>query len=165
MASGQNMQLAKQIGEYLAAVELCRRGFISATFSGNVPHLDILASNVDGQKIAVQVKAIRGGSWQFNIKTFVDATVLDDGKQKLGKKTQTPYPDLFCVFIVIGINYGKDQFYIFTWKELQEIMINKYQEWLDKHGGKRPRKKDSYHAGLKPEHIYEYKNNWNILFS
>ena len=37
MAEGRKIQLTKQIGEYLVCAELGRRGFISTTFTGNVP--------------------------------------------------------------------------------------------------------------------------------
>jgi len=42
------MQLTKQVGEYLVAAEVCRRGLIATTFTGNVPHYDIIASNTTG---------------------------------------------------------------------------------------------------------------------
>ena len=73
MATGRGNQLTKQAGEYLVAAEVCRRGFIAATFTGNVPHYDIIASNSTGGHQAIQVKAIVSGSWQFDISRFVDA--------------------------------------------------------------------------------------------
>ncbi|MBA7537492.1 hypothetical protein ES705_29761 [subsurface metagenome] len=163
MATGQSMQLAKQIGEYLTAAELCRRKFVAATFSGNVPHYDILASDENGKKIAVQVKTIRGGSWQFDARKFVNIT-MSGNKQVLGVEKKEPYPNLLCVFILID-NYGSDKFYIFTWKQLQDIMIYRYKRWLDKHDGKRPRKPDSFHSSLNPEDLKKHEDNWDILFT
>jgi hypothetical protein len=58
MATGRDNQLTKQVGEYLVAAEVCRRGFIATTFTGNVPHYDIIASNASGRHQAIQVKAI-----------------------------------------------------------------------------------------------------------
>jgi hypothetical protein len=43
MATGRSNYLTKQTGEYLVAAELSRRGFIATTFTGNVPHYDIVA--------------------------------------------------------------------------------------------------------------------------
>jgi len=40
MATGRGNQLTKQLGEYLVACELARRGLLVATFSGNIPDLD-----------------------------------------------------------------------------------------------------------------------------
>ena len=42
MATGRSNMLIKQIGEYLVACELARRGLVVATFSGNVPDFDQL---------------------------------------------------------------------------------------------------------------------------
>jgi len=53
MATGRDNQLTKQVGEYLVAAEVCRRGFIAATFTGNVPHHDIIASDGSGGHQAV----------------------------------------------------------------------------------------------------------------
>jgi hypothetical protein len=49
MATGRDNQLTKQVGEYLVAAEVCRRGFIATTFTGNVPHYDIIASDGSGR--------------------------------------------------------------------------------------------------------------------
>lgn len=49
MATGRENQLTKQVGEYLVAAELCRRGFIATTFTGNVPDFDIIASDARGR--------------------------------------------------------------------------------------------------------------------
>ena len=72
MATGRQVQLTKQVGEYLVAAELSRRGLLTATFAGNVPDYDIVATGGRGQTALVQVKAIAGPSWQFDIRTFVD---------------------------------------------------------------------------------------------
>jgi len=73
MASGRHTQLVKQVGEYLVAAEVCRRGFIATIFTGNVPDYDIIASNSAGGHQAIQVKAITSNSsWQFDIRKFAD---------------------------------------------------------------------------------------------
>ena len=45
MATGRSNKLVGQTGEYLVAAELSRRGHIATTFTGNVPHYDIIASD------------------------------------------------------------------------------------------------------------------------
>lgn len=72
MATGRDNLLTKQVGEYLVAVEVCRRGFIATTFTGNVPHYDIIAANGTGSHQAIQVKAITRHAWQFDIRTIVN---------------------------------------------------------------------------------------------
>jgi hypothetical protein len=155
------MQLAKQVGEYLAAAELCRRGFVAATFSGNVQHYDILASDEKGNKIAVQVKTIRGGSWQFDARNIVKINILGK-KQVLGAKKKEPYPNLICIFILMD-EYGRDQFFLFSWRELQNLLVRNYRAWLKKHNGIRPRNPRSFHSSINPTDLENYKDNWNIL--
>ena len=66
MATGRSNKLVGQTGEYLVAAELSRRGLIATTFTGNVPHYDVLASDEIGRYVSVQVKASRRSSWQFS---------------------------------------------------------------------------------------------------
>lgn len=61
MATGRSNMLIKQIGEYLVACELARRGLVVATFSGNVPDFDIIATDFKGSSCPIQVKTIKGG--------------------------------------------------------------------------------------------------------
>ena len=61
MATGRSNQLIKQIGEYLVACELARRGLLVATFSGNVPDFDLIATDFKGSSCPIQVKTIKGG--------------------------------------------------------------------------------------------------------
>jgi len=59
MTTGRINKLVGATGEYLVAAELSRRGLIATTFTGNVPHYDIVASDEFGQHVSVQVKASR----------------------------------------------------------------------------------------------------------
>ena len=89
MATGRQVQLTKQVGEYLVAAELSRRGLLTATFAGNVPAYDIVATGSRGQTALVQVKAIAGPSWQFDIRTFTDVRYTA-GAQTIGQPTTSP---------------------------------------------------------------------------
>lgn len=61
MSNGRGNQLTKQVGEYLVAAELARRGFLAATFTGNVPHYDILATDAGGCTLPIQVQGFNVG--------------------------------------------------------------------------------------------------------
>lgn len=163
MATGRENQLTKQVGEYLVAAELCRRGFIATTFTGNVPHFDIIASNASGGFRAIQVKAIKGATWQFDIRDF--ATIqLDGNKQVIGQPTKPPHPDLVCVLVRL-LGLGADDFYILTWSTLQEIAIAGHRRYLERHGGVRPKKHDSFHMAIRPEMLHEHRDKWDVLDS
>ena len=140
MASGRSTQLTKQVGKNLVAAELGRRGFIAATFAGNVPDFDILAADPSGKTFPVQVKAIQGASWQFDIRTFLDIELSDNTQVVKGKKTSFNR-DLICIFVRIDPQRN-DEFYILYWGDLQDHFFANYK------GGQRPRNPESFHCAV-----------------
>ncbi len=162
MATGRDTQLTKQIGEYLVAAELGRRGYVATTFTGNVPHFDILAADEGGRSLAIQVKAIRGNTWQFsNARQFVSIE-LEGKKQILGDKTSPPQPNLTHVFVALG-EYGADRFFIFDWSDLQRIVVSKYAQYLRSKGGIRPQRYDSFHTAVSLDDLRDYEDNWELI--
>jgi len=164
MATGRSNQLIKQVGEYLVACELARRGLLVATFSGNVPDFDLIATDFKGSSCPIQVKTIKGGAWQFSIDKFVDIT-FDGSKQLIGDKIPLPIPQLMCVFVLAGEKYGDDQFFVLEWSKVQDILIANHTRWLDSHGGVRPKKFDSMHCSIVQTDLQDYKDNWSIISS
>lgn len=163
MTTGRDNQLTKQVGEYLVAAEVCRRGFIATTFTGNVPHYDIIASNSTGGHQAIQVKAILSNAWQFDIRSFVDVQ-LDGKRQIMGCPAPPPYPGLICVFVKLR-DYGTDDFYIVTWEGLQKVAIAGHREFLARHDGIRPQKHDSFHTAIRLDMMTEHRDKWAVLES
>jgi hypothetical protein len=161
VATGRDKQLTKQVGEYLVAAELCRRGFIATTFTGNVPHYDIIASDGRGRHQAIQVNAIKGGAWQFDSRAFAEIR-LDGKKQVIGRPTEPPYPSLVCVLVRLR-GHGADEFYVLTWRDLQKIAITEHRRYLKRHGGVRPRKHDSFHMAIRPETLKEHRDKWDVI--
>src|SRR5512136_30469 len=102
MATGRSNKLVGQTGEYLVAAELSRRGLIATTFTGNVPHYDIVASDEGGRHVSVQVKASRGGSWQFGDLRQYCAITLAGKRQVVGKAKECPVRRLVMVFVKVG---------------------------------------------------------------
>jgi hypothetical protein len=162
MATGHSNQLTKQIGEYLVACELARKGLLVATFSGNVPDFDLIATDIKGSSCPIQVKTIKGGSWQFSIDKFADVT-FDGNKQIIGNRKPLSIPNLICVFVVAAEKYGEDQFFVLEWSKVQDIIIANHIRWLDSHGGIRPRKPDSLHCAIVQSALEPYKDNWSII--
>lgn len=162
MATGRSIQVTKQVGEYLVACELARRGLLVATFAGNVPDFDIIATDFKGASCPIQVKASKGGSWQFTITQFVDIT-FNDKKQIIGNKKALSIPHLVCVFVVAADKYGDDRFYILKWSTAQDIIIAAHARWLELHNGIRPKKFDSMHCAISEQHLLDYKDNWTLI--
>jgi len=59
-----NPQQVARAGEMFVAAEIHRRGGYAVTFAGNMPGIDILASDLeDTRRISIQIKTKRSGSW------------------------------------------------------------------------------------------------------
>jgi len=165
LASGRGLQLTKQVGEYLVCAELCRKGLISTSFTGNVPEFDILAIGENNIAKRIQVKTIRNGNWQFDAERFIKIKKFVKNSKMMQKvigPVELPLEELYYVFVNLKSS-GKDEFYILTLKELQEIIENHYTEELKKIGDHRPRKPDSTHAALQPRDLIKYKDKWNKI--
>lgn len=164
MATGHRNQLIKQIGEYLVACELARRGLIVATFSGNVPDFDLIATDAKGSSCPIQVKTASKGTWQFSVDKFTDIT-FNGKKQIIGKSKPQTIPELICVFVIAGEKYGDDQFFILEWTTVQQIVIANHKRWLDVHDGIRPKNPESMHCAVSKEDLKDYKDNWSLISS
>lgn len=161
MASGRSTQLAGQLGEYLVAAQLCRLNLVAATFSGNVQHFDILASDANGRAHTVQVKTIRGRDWQLNAAKFLDIDLVDGNRQIVRGRLKEPIPGLMCVFVRLGEDYRADEYYVLTWLEVQDIVDAHYRQNLEKHGGIRPKNAESRHTSFFYGALQPYRDAWH----
>lgn len=161
MTTGRQNQLTKQTGEYLVCAELCRRGFIATSFTGNVPDYDVIAINKNNKAIPIQVKAIRSGTWQLNARNYLDIEITVNKKQLIKQRNLTDR-DLVHIFVKL-VEQGNDEFYIFRLKDLQEMVYNNYKSFLDKHGGGKPKNPESTHTDVSREQLSSYKDNWELL--
>jgi len=149
------MQSTKQVGEYLVAAELCRRGWSATTFTGNMPAFDIVGVNPDGRVALVQVKTIRGGSWQFDARHFLHIDVVG-GKQTVRGRVEPPNPAIICVFVTLT-DSGGAEYYLFKLRDLYDYVAQQYK------GGFRPKRPDSTHFAVRPKDIAQYKDKWELF--
>ena len=162
MATGRSNKLVGQTAEYLVAAELCRRELIATTFTGNVPHYDIIASDEAGRHVSVQVKASRRGSWQFgDISRYFEIT-FDGKRQVIGTAKPTPVKRLVVVFVKIEED-GNDRFYILTWVRLRDLLVKHHKAYLGKHDGVRPKRWDSLHIAISESALQPYLDNWETI--
>lgn len=163
MATGREMKLTGATGEFLVAAELCRRGLMATPFAGNVPHYDIIASGQAGGHLAVQVKTVTKGSWQFTVTQFVEIR-FDGQRQIVGARKEEPYPGLWMVLVALAAEGdSSDHFYVLTWDELRDLLVERHRAYLGKHGGVRPRSPKSTHVSLPQEALAPFRNRWQIL--
>jgi len=150
-----NPQLTRQVGEHLVTAELGRRGFVATPFAGNLPDFDLMAGDAFGGFIPIQVKAINGPSWQFDIQQFLQVEVVEDIQYVRGT-VQLPLPDLLCVFVLLR-EPGTDEFYILRMRDLQAHFKATYL------GGRRPRNPESMHCAIWPEELRDHRDRWQLV--
>ena len=166
MKTKRSNQLVRQIGEHLVVSKLGRLGIFATPFAGNVPDFDVLASDLSGHSLPVQVKTIRGGSWQFDAKTFLEIEQQGDCQAVKGKK-KLRNPDLVCVFVLLNAD-ERDEFYVFRLEELQQYCAKIYSR------GKpfpvvikRPRNAESTHCAVRPHdwqaHLAKEDSDWSLI--
>jgi hypothetical protein len=128
---------------------------------GNVPLYDILAANSSGQAIPIQVKAINGGSWQFDAKHYLNIVNGKD-RQKIEGAKPLPNPNLLCIFVLLKRRdkdeRDKDYFYLFPLSFLQE-----YTKRVYKPRTKSSKNPQSTHCAISPKDLTPYKDNWPLL--
>ena len=161
MATGRSMQLTRQIGEHLVAAELGRRGYVAAPFAGNVPMFDLLAADIRGYAIPIQVKAINGGWWQFSADEFLDIEIVGD-RQTIKDTKVLLNPELLCVFVLLKQDRS-DEFYIFRLQDLQDLIVNDYQAMLKRNDGLRSKNPQSLHCAIGPKHLEKFRDNWALV--
>ena len=159
MRSGTQNQLVRQVGEHLVAAELGRLGVLSTPFAGNVPGFDLVAVAANGRAQPIQVKAIRGGSWQFNADTFLE--IEQDGKVQRVKGLRTlANPNMWCVFVMLRQSaVDRDRFFVFQWREIQRLCAADYGEGEIR----RPKNPESHHYAVRPDQLVRFEDNWDQL--
>jgi hypothetical protein len=163
MGAGRNNKLVGQAGEYRVAAELCRRGLIATTFTGNVPYYDIIASDEEGRHVSLQVKASRHPSWQFgDVSQFCGISFDNKRRQIVGRPKPCPVLRLMVVFVMIDAE-GADRFYILTWRRLRDIIIRGHKAYLARHGGRRAQKWDSLHCAISEKTLRPYMDKWSTI--
>jgi len=162
MATGRSNKLVGQTGEYLVAAELSRRGLIATTFTGNVPHYDIIASDEYGRHVSVQVKTSRGPRWQFGKITLYCHITFDGKRQIVGAKKPCPVRRLIMAFVRIDDD-GNDCFYILSWQRFRDMLVALHEAYLAKHNGTRPKKWDSLHCAISETDLEPYRDKWDTI--
>lgn len=146
------LQQVGQAGEHYVAAELHRRGAYAVTFSGNMPHIDILASDVEQTRtVTIQVKTKTSGTWH--------ASTL---RGKLGDED----PDEMRFWILVDI--GRDPelppgYWIVPESWMRNHIHVRYHEGLALHGGARPKNPDSTHFAIIPKNVQEWRDRWDLL--
>ncbi|ESU20193.1 hypothetical protein FEDK69T_30460 [Flavobacterium enshiense DK69] len=148
------MKISKQLcgiaGEYYAAAEISRRGFLAAITLRNSDGVDILVSNIEGSKLfSIQVKTTQNKSkWILNKKIEND-------------KAENKY----FVFVNIPQDLEKQpKYYIVKSAILADRIYNGHRNWLSEPGKNGKTRNDSDVRQFDPKYFkQEELLNWDSL--
>ena len=136
-------------GEYLVAAEILRRGGYAVTFSGNMPGIDILASDADHRrKVTIQVKTRTGGAWQTQI-TRGHAWDAD------------PQDDRYWILVDLAPDHP--DFYVMPAYWIENDILVEHEAYLARSGGTRPRSPRSTHHSIRTPRVVQWRDRWDIL--
>lgn len=166
MSRGRRNQLVGQVAEHLVVAELGRRGLIATGFAGNVPTFDVIAADEQCRTVPIQVKASSGDSWPSDARTFLNIEYDSATKRQnfLGP-TQLRTPELIYIFAALAdlAQATPDRFFILTMRELQDVCIKCYTEWMDPKDWRRPRNPESYDNRFWIRNIAQFENRWDLI--
>ena len=147
-----NPQQVARAGEHAVAAELHRRGAYAVTFAGNMPSIDILASNIDQtRKVTIQVKTKTSGTWHTSITRGVP-------------RVEDPAEERYWILVDIGKDPEQPPAYwiVPEWWMLNHIHVL-YHERIAAHGGRRLRNPDSKHFAIIPKNVADWRDRWELL--
>ncbi|MEM1423153.1 MAG: hypothetical protein AAGH64_04025 [Planctomycetota bacterium] len=165
-ARGWNNKRVGQIGEFLFCAELARNtGCIATPFAGNLPSFDVLVANESGESMAIQVKTIASGDWQFDAKKYLDIAFDHLVKtQTIRGRKPLDSPELVFGFVKLRESSKfHDRFFIMTAVDLQTLIFEEYTAWLSKHSGRRPRNWETTHCAVRLKDVEPFEHRWRVI--
>lgn len=145
-------QQVARAGEHLVAAELHRRGAYAVTFAGNMPRIDILASNAEQTRtVMIQVKTKRSGTWQASTRAGLPREAV---------------PEELRFWIFVDLRKDPEEppvYYIVQEWWIQNDIHLAHQAYLNRHGGTRSRSPESTHHAIARSRIKEWEGRWDLL--
>ena len=136
-------------GEYFAAAELSRRGYIASITLRNTKGVDIIATNEAASKsVNIQVKTSSGsgrGGWILN-----------------KKAEEMSENNLFYIFVKIPKDNERPLFHIVPSKKLARSVKAGHKKWLDTPGKKGQKHQDTSMRYWQDDND-KYLDRWDLL--
>ena len=176
-------------GEHYVAAELSKRGAYASPFSGNVPGIDVVATDHKKEQLAyIQVKTKRRGAhWQTSLKhgwvvpnpapsciclgECVPSSGCKDNHRHHNKSRSTldllqareilAKPDHYWAFVSLDTL----EYWIIPDDIVRGSLIRAgHKRYLESKGGHRPGKAHgSLHTVIREDGIAEWKGRWDVL--
>lgn len=147
------MTLSKQLsgvaGEYYVAAELSRRGYLAAITLRNSENIDILVSNIQGDKLfSIQAKTTQ------NKRKWILSKKIEEEKSE----------NKFYIFVNIPNEIDeKPEFFIIESKKLSVKIKLGHKNWLESLGKNDKIRKDSDVRQFDPIHFEKDLLSWEDL--
>ena len=146
---GRSQQIGSA-GQFYVAAELSRRGAHAAIYLGNMPNMDLVASNVDQSRtVSIQVKTRRSGTWHAN-------------NRDAEPRKRNPKEDRFWVFVDM-LNLKDPDYYIVPEWWLKNNMYEVCIAYAKKKGRKMELPFESDHHSIPLVRIEQWKDMWQLL--
>jgi hypothetical protein len=105
-----NAQQVGRAGEMFTAAEIHRRGGYAVTFAGNMPGIDILASDLaDSRRISIQVKTKRSGTWHARFRDGAECA-------------EDPVGTSYWVFVDLGGDHAIAVSRVGQWRDRWDVL-------------------------------------------
>lgn len=148
-------QQVARAGELFVAAEIHRRGGYAVTFAGNMPGIDMLASDLENtRRISVQVKTKGPCSPGWQTSTLRGLSSEPNGAR----------PSLTGHFwVLVDLVPVYPEFYVMQEEWIRREIDRRHKEYLDLHGGHRPRNPKSTHHRIDVKHVAQWHDAWHVL--
>jgi hypothetical protein len=164
---GRRSKLVGQAGEFAFCAEAALRGYIATPFAGNVPEFDVLVADASLRSIPVQVKAclnqtrFQGG----DVRIYADIDFCEKtGVQTVNGPQKMEHGQLVRVYVWFPDERSQPaRFFILTTQDCANLITEHHRQYLEKHGGVRPRKPDSFLTMPTVEEFSPFENNWGLI--
>ena len=145
-----NTQQVARAGEMFVAAEIRRRGGYAVTFAGNMPGIDILASDLaDTRKISVQVKTKTSGTWHARYPRDAEECAED------------PAESSFWALVDLGGQHPV--YYLVPRSWIRNNIWQAHTAFLTRYEQKHGRHRESDHHGIPVRRIEQWHERWDVL--
>lgn len=150
MLTNQQVERAREL---FVAGEIHRRGGYAVTFAGNMPGIDMLASDRDNtHRVSIQVKTKgpNSRSWQTSTRH--------------GLSSESVHSALFAgrFWVLVDLRPAYLGFYVMPELWIRSDIYERHQEYLVLHGGIRPNNPASEHHQINVARVVEWQDAWNV---
>jgi hypothetical protein len=132
------------------AAEIHRRGGDSVAFAGNMPGIDILASDLaDSRRILIQVKSKSGGSWHARFPRDADECSDD--------------PAETCSWIFVDLGGEHPAYFIAPRWWVRNDIWREHTAYPARYEQKYGHPRTSGHHGIRVRRIEQWRDRWDVL--